>query len=78
MFMTVSIDEAKAHLAELLERVKAGEEIVITRAGKPVARLTAYEPQAKHPVLGAARGQIWISPDFDAPLRGAGLDESEK
>lgn len=76
--MTVGIDEAKAHLAELLERVKAGEEIVITRAGKPVARLTAYEHKAKHPVLGAARGKLWISPNFDAPLSKAIRDEFEK
>lgn len=78
MSMTVSIQEAKAHLAELLERVKAGEETVITRAGKPVARLTRYGPKPKQPRLGAARGKLWISANFDAPLPKAILDEFEK
>jgi len=78
MSATVSIKEAKAHLAELLERVKAGEEIVITRAGKPVARLTRYGPKPRQPRLGAARGKLWISPNFDAPLPRAILDEFEK
>ena len=78
MSVTVSIQEAKARLAELLERVKAGEEIVITRAGKPVARLTRYGSKPKQPRLGAARGKLWISPNFDAPLPKAVLDEFEK
>lgn len=78
MSMTVSIQEAKAHLGELLERVKAGEEIVITRAGKPVARLTRYGPKPRQPRLGAARGKLWISPNFDAPLPKAILEEFEK
>ena len=46
---TINVADAKAHLSELLGRIESGEEIVITRRGKPVARLTAVEP-AKEPV----------------------------
>ena len=59
-----TISEAKAHLSALVEQALAGEEVIIGRAGKPVARLVAYEaPQPRRP--GALRGQIWIADDFD-------------
>lgn len=63
--MPVNIHEAKTHLSRLVDRAAAGEEIVIARAGKPLARLVAYVPPAKERQLGTARGQIWIAPDFD-------------
>jgi len=66
--MQVNIHEAKTHLSKLLERVKGGEEIVIAKAGKPVARLV---PVVKRPVRrlpGTAKGKVVIAPDFDAPL----------
>jgi prevent-host-death family protein len=64
----VNVHEAKTHLSKLLRRVSAGEEIVISRAGKPIARLVpAVEPQQPRE-LGKDRGKIWISDDFDAPL----------
>jgi len=59
----VNIHEAKTHLSRLLERVAAGEEVVIARAGKPIARLVAVTPPVRRP--GALRGKIWIAPDFD-------------
>ena len=64
----VNIHEAKTHLSRLISRVEAGEEIVIGKAGKPVARLVPLEQgQAeRHP--GTARGQIEVAPDFDDPL----------
>lgn len=67
--MEVNIHEAKTHFSRLLQRVAAGEEITIARAGKPVARLVAIEqkPPKKRP-LGMDRGKIWIADDFDAPL----------
>jgi prevent-host-death family protein len=65
--MEVNVHEAKTHLSRLLQRVAAGEEITIARAGMPVARLVAVEPDKKRP-LGFARGDIWIADDFDAPL----------
>jgi prevent-host-death family protein len=51
---TVTVADAKAHLSELLSRIESGEEIVITRRGKPVARLTAVEP-VKQPVKSLAK-----------------------
>jgi prevent-host-death family protein len=67
--MEVNIHEAKTHLSRLLQRVAAGEEITIARAGVAVARLVAVEPDKKRP-LGFARGDVWIADDFDAPLPG--------
>jgi prevent-host-death family protein len=66
---TVNVHEAKTHLSRLLERVERGEEIVIARAGVPVAKLVPLAPVSRtRGVLGKYRGQIWISEDFDAPL----------
>ncbi len=59
----VNVHSAKTHFSELLERVEKGEEIVVGRAGKPVARLVKYEPARRR--LGAAQGRIWIADDFD-------------
>ncbi len=66
--MEVNIHEAKTHLSRLLQRVAAGEEITIARAGTPVARLVAIEAKNKTRPLGMDRGRIWIADDFDAPL----------
>jgi prevent-host-death family protein len=65
---TFSIHEAKTHLSRLLIRAATGEEIVIARAGKPVARLVPIEPEGdqRRPALDA--GKLWIAEDFDAPL----------
>ncbi len=65
--MTVTnIHEAKTHLSRLLERVAQGEEIVIAKAGQPVARLVPYkEPAQPKREPGSMKGRIWISPDFD-------------
>jgi prevent-host-death family protein len=68
IFMEVNIHEAKTHLSRLLQRVAAGEEVIIARSGVPVAKLVAVEPKTKTRPLGFARGQIWIADDFDAPL----------
>jgi prevent-host-death family protein len=61
----VNIHEAKTHLSRLLRRVTAGEEIVIARAGKPVARLVPVEEPPRPRELGRDRGKIWIADDFD-------------
>ena len=70
---TVNIHQAKTQLSRLVERASAGEEIIIARAGKPVARLAPLERRAPRR-LGLLKGRIWISEDFDAPLPGDLLD----
>lgn len=64
----VNIHEAKTHLSRLLARVAQGEEIVIARAGRPVAKIVGLAPPVRRRPLDTARGQVWISPDFKAPL----------
>lgn len=64
----MNIHEAKTHLSKLLRRVAAGEEIVIARAGRPVARLVPFDDMSAGRVLGGYEGEISWSGDFDAPL----------
>ncbi len=59
----VNIQNAKTHLSRLLEDVVAGEEVVIAKAGKPMARLTAYEETRKPRTLGLLRGTVTEAPD---------------
>ncbi len=66
--MQVTISEAKAHFAELLKAAEAGETVIVTRHGKPVARIEGIEERASLPRIGAFEGEIWMSDDFDAPL----------
>ena len=66
--MEVSVYAAKTHLSRLLDRAARGEEIVITRNGKPVARLAPVEQRRAPRKLGALRGKIRVAADFDAPL----------
>ena len=68
MSTMVNIHEAKTHLSKLLVRVSIGEEVIIAKAGKPVARLVAIEEEIAQRVPGTAKGQVVIAPDFDAPL----------
>ncbi|MGA9641401.1 MAG: type II toxin-antitoxin system Phd/YefM family antitoxin [Terriglobales bacterium] len=66
--MEVNIHEAKTQLSRLLRRVAEGEEITISRAGVPVAKLVAVPRANRLRPLGAMEGQIYIADDFDAPL----------
>jgi len=61
----VNIHEAKTHLSRLIERVETGEEVVIARAGRPVARLVPFRARTSRRVPGLWRGQVRMSPDFD-------------
>ncbi len=65
---SVNIHAAKTNLSRLVERAAAGEEIVIAKAGKPVAKLVPLGVTKKPRVPGSMRGEISISDDFDAPL----------
>lgn len=62
----VNVHEAKTHLSRLLERVEAGEEIVVARAGRPVARLVPFRAKGEPRVPGVWRGRVTLHPDFDA------------
>jgi len=66
--MMVNVHEAKTQLSQLLLRIGRGEDVVIAKAGKPVARLVPYAVQPAQRVPGSAQGQVWIAPDFNAPL----------
>jgi prevent-host-death family protein len=63
-----NISQAKTELSALIEFVQKGGEVLIGKAGKPVARLVPYEGVAKPRVPGYFAGQIKIGDDFDAPL----------
>ena len=65
---TINIYEAKTNLSKLLERVANGEEVIIAKAGKPVAIISPYTETIKKRVPGRYKGQIVIHPDFDDPL----------
>jgi prevent-host-death family protein len=66
---TWNVHKAKTHLSTLIDRALRGEEVVISRANRPVARLVALAPAVRRrtPGLGAATG-YWMSADFDEPL----------
>lgn len=67
MAKQVNIYEAKTNFSRLLREVAAGEEIVIAKDGKPIARLIPERPSGKRK-LGLYEGQMWIADDFDDPL----------
>jgi prevent-host-death family protein len=64
----VNVHDAKTNLSKLLARVSQGEEIVIAKAGRPVAKLTPVSDKGGRRSPGSAKGKIRISDDFDAPL----------
>lgn len=74
---TVNIHEAKTHLSRLLETVSAGKEIVIAKAGKPVARLVPAGRPRKRRRLGILANRFTVPADFDAPLPDELLDRFE-
>ena len=61
-----NISEAKAELSALIEAVQNGSEVIIAKAGKPVARLIAFRGPSRPRTPGSMAGEIWIAPDFDA------------
>jgi prevent-host-death family protein len=68
MTLQVNIHEAKTHLSKLLQRVMNGEEVVIAKAGRPIARLLPYQLQPEQRKPGSDAGKIVIESDFDDPL----------
>jgi prevent-host-death family protein len=76
---TVNIHAAKTQLSRLVEAAAAGEEIIIARAGRPLARLVPFAPAAGQGRrrLGVLAGSLIVPADFDAPLPDAELDRFE-
>ena len=66
--MEVNVHEAKTHLSRLLQRVAMGEEVVIAKAGTPVAKLVPITMTPKKRILGSAKGEFVVPDDFNDPL----------
>jgi antitoxin (DNA-binding transcriptional repressor) of toxin-antitoxin stability system len=64
----IELDQVAEHLAELIEEVQQGGEVVLTKGDQPVAKLTKYQAPVGKRRLGTAKGLITISDDFDEPL----------
>ncbi len=77
MARPINIHQAKTHLSRLVERAAAGEEIIIARAGKPVARLVPFRLPSQPRRLGVLKGKFSVPDDFDAPLPDDVLDDFE-
>jgi prevent-host-death family protein len=74
---SINIHEAKTHLSRLVDEVNAGEEIVIAKAGKPLARLIPFQRRRGRRKLGALAGRFAVPDNFDAPLPSEVLDDFE-
>lgn len=74
----VNIHEAKTHFSRLLSRVESGEEIVIAKAGKPVARLVPFARGIEKRKPGSAKGQIVLRKSFYKPLPDSPLEKFDK
>jgi prevent-host-death family protein len=65
---SVNIYEAKTHLSRLVDKAAAGEDVVVSRNGKPLARITALTPPKRRIKFGVLKGKLKIPPNFDDPL----------
>lgn len=61
----INIHKAKTNLSKLIEQTLKGEEVIIAKAGKPVAKLSAYKEKLKPRKLGLWKGKVWVSNNFD-------------
>lgn len=77
MSSVINIHEAKTHLSRIVDEVAAGAEVIIAKAGKPMARLTAIEAAVRPKRLGLLKGKVKVSDDFNAPLDDAMVAEFE-
>jgi prevent-host-death family protein len=77
MANTVNIHEAKTHLSRLIDEVAAGAEIIIAKAGKPMARLSPLVAPLRKKQLGLLKGKIKVADDFNAPMDDAVLAQFE-
>ena len=63
----VNVYEAKTQLSKLIDAAAGGEEIIIARAGRPVAKLVPLATERPKRQLGLMKGKIWVAPDWDSP-----------
>ena len=68
MASIVNIHEAKTHLSRIVDEVAAGAEVIIAKAGKPMARLSPIAAPLRNKRLGLLKGKIKVPDDFNAPL----------
>jgi len=68
MSSVINIHEAKTHLSKIVDEVAAGAEVIIAKAGKPMARLCPIHAPVKPKKLGLLKGRIKVPDDFNAPL----------
>ena len=64
----VNIYDAKTGLSQLVDKAAAGEDVLVSRNGKPLVRITQLEGFKRRIRFGVLKGKVSISPDFDAPL----------
>lgn len=76
--MQVNIHQAKTHLSRLVDDAAAGKEIVIAKAGKPMAKLSPLAQRRVRRKLGLLKGKLRVGKDFDAPLPRATVEAFEK
>jgi prevent-host-death family protein len=74
---TYNIQEAKTHLSQLLKKVASGVDVIIAKAGKPMARISRIEEKRMKIRFGVLKGKVKVSEDFDAPLPDDLLSEFE-
>ena len=74
----VNIYEAKTNLSKLVDQASAGEDVIIGRSGKPLARLTRLAPKKRPVRFGVLKGKLDVAEDFDAPLPASVLGAFEK
>lgn len=75
MAKPINLYQAKTHLSELVDRAAAGEEIVIAKAGRPMARLVPFQPPVPERRPGRLKGKIRVAPGWDAPMTDEQLKE---
>lgn len=73
----VNIHEAKTNLSRIVEEVAAGAEVIIAKAGKPMARLSPIDAPVKAKKLGGLKGKVKVPADFNAPIDEATLAQFE-
>ncbi|MEA2240233.1 MAG: hypothetical protein QOC81_4957 [Thermoanaerobaculia bacterium] len=78
MSETVNIYDAKTRLSQLVDRASRGEDVIIARAGRPLARLVAFRPKQAVRKPGRMRGAIRVGRDFDVPLPDDLFDDLDK